>query len=592
MTTGMRLSQTAIDRLNAGDPGNRAMSWTQSGHTSFTIFDVDGDGFDEVSNGGVVINHDGSIRWVATYRQRTNADIIWEDDIVGGTIIGNRPPSGNWVTAGKGDAMHVGFMTPDQDRPVLFGVTQGGVMHEWLFDFDTGELLYVAQGGTATTWASGGGVLRAMVGDFTDDWGWIGYTGIRLQRPGMWIRGARLMSDGTESPSTNPFLGSPTPAHGSLTNMSINWRPDMSTQIIHGRNTGAIGNNGEAITDPHTAYRVGPIISHGGNRVTNIFFDVSILATRVPDHVPTFEVPYNIGIGGTSNIGTGGIPGHNDGHPDGFRAVLVTEGTRKQGGTKGYPSLVADILGDYREEMLLPAGTRSDNQELRIYFNTEEAEHKMTTLLADRRYRAEVARQQTGYTDPSYTSFYMGSDMIFANAWQMFEQQKQNNPNAFLDLTEGIEITPPVEFGGTSPNDLRALLADGYNVVLTTSPGNLGIFEHHSPFVIPEGSTLTIQTTLNIQRDAELVVEGTLVVLEGGRINNQGGSLGGGTLRIAETGRVVNNGHIENVTNSTVINYGTIVNNARFEIRAQATFRNNGYVIGDLSINRNAILPG
>jgi len=578
MTTGMRLSQAAIDRLNAGDPGNLAASWTCSGHTSFTIFDIDGYGYDALSNGGVVINADGTIRWVATYRQQTNADIIWYNDIVGGTIIGNRPPSGNWVTAGKGDAMHVGFMTPDQDRPVLFGVTQGGVMHEWLFDFDTGELLYVAQGGTATTWASGGGVLRAIVGDFTDDFGWIGYTGTRLQRPGMWIRGSRLMSDGSESPRTNPFLGSPTPAHGSLTNMSINWRPDFSTQIIHGRNTGAVANNGEAITTPHTADAVGPLISHGGNRVTNIFFDVSILATRVPDHVPTFAVPYNIGIGGTSNIGTGGIPNHNNEHPDGFRAVLVTEGTRKQGGTKGYPSLVADVFGDYREELILSAGTRTDNQELRIYFNTEESEHKMVTLLACRRYRAEVARQQTGYTDPSYTSFYMGSDMIFANAWAMFEQQMRNNPNAFLDLTE-------VEFNGTSPNALGRLLEE-YNVVLSTR-GNLGIFANHSPFVIPAGRTLTVTTTLNISGNAELIVEGTLVVAEGGRINNQGSS--GGTIRVATGGNLVNNGWVENVTNSTFANNGTITNNGRFEVRAGVIFYDQGTVTGTPpNVNRNA----
>jgi len=206
------------------------------------------------------------------------------------------------------------------------------------------------------------------------------------------------------------------------------------------------------------------------------------------------------------------------------------------------------------------------------------------TLLSDRRYRAEVARQQTGYTDPSYTSFYMGSDMLFVNAWQKFEQQMRNNPNAFLDLTE----IAPVPFSGTNPKSLRNLLTEG-NVILSTI-SNLGIFVHHSPFVIPEGRTLTVTTALNVQGNAELIVEGTLVVAPGGRINNQGGA--GGTIRIAPGGTLINYGHIENVTNSTFANNGTVVNNARIEVRAGVTFYDRGIIMGPslLNIHRNAFV--
>jgi rhamnogalacturonan endolyase len=38
-------------------------------------------------------------------------------------------------------------------------------------------------------------------------------------------------------------------------------------------------------------------------------------------------------------------------------------------------------------------------------------DRKLYTLLHDPQYRAEVARQQTTYNQPSYPGFYMGSDI-------------------------------------------------------------------------------------------------------------------------------------------------------------------------------------
>jgi len=148
---------------------------------------------------------------------------------------------------------------------------------------------------------------------------------------------------------------------------------------------------------------------------------------------------------------------------------------------------------------------------------------------------------------------------------------------------------PPV-FTGSNPEHLRALLAEGDAIVAT--PGNLGIFLHHSQFVVPAGRTLIVRTRLNIQGAAELVINGTLIVEEGGRVNNQGGPYGG-TITVAPGGEFVNNGHVENVTNSTVMNRGTIINNARFEVRANTTLCYcDGYILGTtpLNIHRYAIL--
>ncbi|WP_203579201.1 rhamnogalacturonan lyase [Microbacterium hibisci] len=92
--------------------------------------------------------------------------------------------------------------------------------------------------------------------------------------------------------------------------------------------------------------------------------------------------------------------------------LLTATGTRTNNGTKGNPSLVADVLGDWREELLVRT---ADSTALRIFTSTEVTTHKLPTLLHDVQYRAEVARQNTTYNQPSYTSYYFASDMDFAN---------------------------------------------------------------------------------------------------------------------------------------------------------------------------------
>ncbi|WP_163580813.1 rhamnogalacturonan lyase [Gracilibacillus saliphilus] len=88
--------------------------------------------------------------------------------------------------------------------------------------------------------------------------------------------------------------------------------------------------------------------------------------------------------------------------------VLTAEGTRTNNWTKGNPSLVADIFGDWREELLVRT---EDSSAIRIYLSTELTDRKLYTLMHDPQYRAEVARQNTSYNQPAYTSFYLASDM-------------------------------------------------------------------------------------------------------------------------------------------------------------------------------------
>ncbi|MFI2103446.1 rhamnogalacturonan lyase [Isoptericola sp. NPDC019693] len=87
--------------------------------------------------------------------------------------------------------------------------------------------------------------------------------------------------------------------------------------------------------------------------------------------------------------------------------VKTLDGTLTNNHTKGNPSLVADVLGDWREEVLVRT---TDSSALRLFTSTEVSDTAMYTLLHDPQYRAEVARQQTAYNQPSYPGFYLASD--------------------------------------------------------------------------------------------------------------------------------------------------------------------------------------
>ena len=91
--------------------------------------------------------------------------------------------------------------------------------------------------------------------------------------------------------------------------------------------------------------------------------------------------------------------------------MLAPENTKTNNGTKGNPCLVADIFGDFREEILLRT---ADSSAIRIYTNTDITIHKLFTLLHDPQYRVGVAWQNNCYNQPCYPSFYYGSDMDWA----------------------------------------------------------------------------------------------------------------------------------------------------------------------------------
>ncbi len=103
--------------------------------------------------------------------------------------------------------------------------------------------------------------------------------------------------------------------------------------------------------------------------------------------------------------------------------IASFEGTWTNNSSKNNPCLIADIMGDWREEILVRS---TDNEELRIYMTNISTDYMIYSLMQDPVYRNSVANQNNTYNQPTHTSFYLGEDEQGKNAVLNYELPTYN----------------------------------------------------------------------------------------------------------------------------------------------------------------------
>ena len=103
---------------------------------------------------------------------------------------------------------------------------------------------------------------------------------------------------------------------------------------------------------------------------------------------------------------------------DGTEVVNYKKGTvlsagsygssRACNGTKNTPNLSADILGDWREEIIYHS---SDSRYLLVFVSADETQYRFHTLMHDPLYRSLIVTQNVAYNQPPHLSYYLGSDL-------------------------------------------------------------------------------------------------------------------------------------------------------------------------------------
>jgi hypothetical protein len=100
--------------------------------------------------------------------------------------------------------------------------------------------------------------------------------------------------------------------------------------------------------------------------------------------------------------GRGNVADWGDNYGNRVDRFLTGSGVASNNGTKSTPVLQADILGDWREEVIWRT---TDNRALRIYSTTDPTGITRPSLMQDRQYRVAVAWQNTAYNQPPHPSF-------------------------------------------------------------------------------------------------------------------------------------------------------------------------------------------
>ena len=90
-------------------------------------------------------------------------------------------------------------------------------------------------------------------------------------------------------------------------------------------------------------------------------------------------------------------------------------------GTKSNPSWYGDLVGDWREEIILPDATRL--QDIKIFSTWYPTTHKFPWLMTDHCYWMSALNENIGYNQPTNTGYYLGSDLNNdAEAWAEAEK--------------------------------------------------------------------------------------------------------------------------------------------------------------------------
>ena len=141
--------------------------------------------------------------------------------------------------------------------------------------------------------------------------------------------------------------------------------------------------------------------------------------------------------------------------------VFTADGTANCNWTKNTPSAAGDILGDWREEIIVRT---SDDKYVRVYTTNIKTNYRNYTLWHDHQYRQGMVWESMGYNQPPHASYFLGE-------------------------LEGITIAPPpltmtgrteVANNGT----INASLNDKHVIVCETNDTKISVANGAKPYMV------------------------------------------------------------------------------------------------------------
>lgn len=146
--------------------------------------------------------------------------------------------------------------------------------------------------------------------------------------------------------------------------------------------------------------------------------------------------------------------------------LLTASGVTYTNSTKSNCSIAADILGDWREEIVWPA---SDGNSLRVYQTTSVTSSRVYTLMHDTQYRCQIASQNVAYNQPAHTSFFLGTGYSLPSQPNVYAAGASSTPAASTLADGWYYIKNPASQKYLQVKDNT--LASGQNVEIGTGSG-------------------------------------------------------------------------------------------------------------------------
>ena len=197
--------------------------------------------------------------------------------------------------------------------------------------------------------------------------------------------------------------------------------------------------------------------------------------------------------------------------------VFTADGTANCNWTKNTPSATGDILGDWREEIVVRT---SDNKYIRIYTTNMPTQWRNYTLWHDHQYRQGMVWESMGYNQPPHCSYFLGE-------------------------LENITVAPPplTMTGRTEIKNGGVIMGD-YNdqqvIVCETNNTSITVNDGASPFVTFFNVPSWVQGTNSTATDGTGRINTTYFTC-----NVQGGAFGGGMRLVKQGDGILNLPNVE-----------------------------------------------
>jgi autotransporter-associated beta strand protein len=210
--------------------------------------------------------------------------------------------------------------------------------------------------------------------------------------------------------------------------------------------------------------------------------------------------------------------------------LLTANGTYSTNWTKGNPCLQADILGDWREEVIWRT---TDNKYMRIYTTTIPTSYRIYTPMHDPQYRLAIAWQNNAYNQPPHPGYYIGDGMTaippppIGNAkltwhkgtvWDVNQSKNWSYADSLAVFNHGDDVLFDISGSNDTIISLQGILLPSAVTVFSPKDyifGGTGVLSGLMGLLKSGSGILTIQTDNNysgktVVWDGTLYVNGTL----------------------------------------------------------------------------------